>query len=295
MAAVTFITPTYAGDLERFCLQRESIVRCGITIPQVAIVDHEDLPLFKEIPFQNNLTLLSTQDVLPPKIEARRFAWGCRRRELRYWLHRPAIHGWMIQQLLKLVAAAVIQTEGIICLDSDTLFVDNVRAEDFYSSDGRLHLYETNDDLDAEMAEWPAHSMRFLGIKPTHQPLMRYTHAPVPFHRQVLLDMQDFVQKRYSKPWTNAFLDAEMVFEYTTYGVYARHIHGLENLAPVRPPLTVYCWWPEQVKRIEHDFLARIRENNGKAVLINSNIGFPVSSYRHLIEQAWSLRSVLKA
>ncbi len=289
---VTLVTPTFSGDLERFCLQRESIERCGIDLPHVAIVDHEDLPVFRDIPFNRGLTLVSTRDVLSRKIEQRRLAWGMRRREpKRWWFTRAGepIHGWGIQQLLKLSAPSVVDTEGIVCLDCDTFFVRTITAEDFFSIDGRLHLYETNDDIDAEMAEWPSHCMRFLGIKPTGQRLWRYTHSPVPLRRDVLLDMQVHIQKLHCRPWAEAFIDQrDWVLEYTTYGVYARHINGLEGVAPVHPPLSVYYWWPEQAESLERDFSERISGDQAKAVLVNSNIARPVSLYRHLAEEAWS-------
>ena len=289
MKQVTFITPTYAHDVERFLLQRESIERCGIEIPHVAIVDHEDIALFKRLPFQRNLTILSTREILTAKLEARRIAWGARRRELRYWKGRPPIHGWMVQQILKLAAPSVVNTDGIVCLDSDTFFVRRVVHEDFYTPEGKLHLYETEDDLDAQMAEWPAHSMRFLNIEPMHMPLKRWTHAPVPMQRRIVEDMQKYIESIHHKFWGDAVADGDMIFEYTTYGVYARLINQLADVAPVKPPLTVYYWWPEQIKTIEQDFLPRIEQSGGKAVLINSNIGRSVSDYRGLAESAWKV------
>jgi len=44
---VALITPTCDRDLERFAFQRESIERCAIELPQVAIVDSEDVALFE--------------------------------------------------------------------------------------------------------------------------------------------------------------------------------------------------------------------------------------------------------
>jgi hypothetical protein len=63
--SLIFLTPTFARDYERFCLQRESMRRCGIDIPHIAVVHDEDLAVFKQTPHRNNLTLLSTADVLP--------------------------------------------------------------------------------------------------------------------------------------------------------------------------------------------------------------------------------------
>ena len=174
-----------------------------------------------------------------------------------------------------------------MCLDSDTFFVRRVDHEDFYTPDGKLHLYETEDDLDAEMAEWPAHSMRFFNIKPTHMPLKRWTHSPVPMHRRIVVEMQQCIESIHHKFWGDAVAESEMIYEYTTYGVYARMINQMVDIAPVRPPLTVYYWWPEQMKTIAQDFLPRIKQNGGKAVLINSNIGRSTSEYRAFAESAW--------
>ena len=69
---VTFVTPTYAGDFERFCLQQESIERLEINIPQVAVVQDEDRALFDRLTYRKNLTIVSTRDVLPAAIESRR-------------------------------------------------------------------------------------------------------------------------------------------------------------------------------------------------------------------------------
>ena len=61
--------------------------------------------------------------------------WKISRKDYRYWITGTGIHGWMIQQLLKLAAPAVVKTEAIVCLDSDTFFVDTVRLEDFVAPD----------------------------------------------------------------------------------------------------------------------------------------------------------------
>jgi len=291
-SAAVFLTPTFARDFERFCLLRESIERCGIDIPHVAIVNHEDLGRFANVPFRRNLTLVSTADVLPAAIETRRKLWGVRRRfHPRHWLSGRGIHGWGIQQLLKLAAPACTEADAIICLDSDLFFVDRVTANDFFGAGGRLHLYETLDDLDAQMAEWHAHALRFLGLPTVGQTPRRYTHAPVPWRRGVLLDLHRFIEQRHGRPWMDAVADADRIAEYTLYGTFARNIDGLKLSEPVSPRLTLSYWWPDQVERFADDFLDRIQHGNFKAALIQSNAGHPIMEYRDLIEQAWTMRS----
>jgi hypothetical protein len=285
---VTLVTPTFWGDLERFRLQRESIARCGITIPQIAIVQHEDLPLFAEFRNDENLTLLSTADVLPAALERRRRASRYKRRDPRRWQALRPVHGWFAQQFCKLAGAAMCKTEGAVCLDSDIVFVRKLEDRDFFAPDGTLHLYETSDDLDVEMAGWLSESMRFLGVKTQGKPLARYIHALATLHAEVTRDMQRFITKRHHGHWAKA-MEAYNVYEYPTYGVFARHVQGLNHLTAVRPEICLYYWWKSHFDSMDQDFVQRVLGSACKAVLINSNGGRPVSSYRHLVEQAWAV------
>ena len=290
---LTLLTPSCARDLERFALQRESIRRCGIDLPHVALVNAEDAAAFEALPHQSNLRIVTTADVLPAKIEARRRAWRISRRDWRYWVTGKGISGWMAQQLLKLAAPEIVETESVLCLDSDTLFVRRVDDTDFHAADGRLHLYETDDDLDVEMAEWQAHSLRYLGLSTTGVPLARWTHSPVPLQCGVLKEMRDALQARHRKPWMEAIIDGSRITEYTTYGVYARYIDQLRRVKPHRPGLCVYYWWSAQAQTLGEDLARRVRDERGKMVLINSNIGRPVSAYRAAIESVWDEQAVL--
>jgi hypothetical protein len=288
--SVTLVTPSYAKDLERFTLQRESIERCGIDLPHCVLVNHEDLALFEKIPFRRNLRILSTRELLPPRFEARRLGWGKPRRSLAHWKGRPGIHGWYIQQLLKLAAPQVVETEGIVCLDSDTLFVDRLTADDFFAPDGRMHLFET-EDTDCEMGEWYIRSLKFLGESLRNRPVLRTTHSPVPMHRQVMLDMQTHIEKQHGVFWMEAMARTEMIMEYSTYGAFARYVDKLRHVVPARPqPLSLYFWWSEDMDHLLTDLVERVQATRPKTVLINSSHGRPVSAYRALIEQAWAIQ-----
>jgi len=285
--SATLVTPTYSRDFERFAFLRESIERCGIDLPHIAIVDTESVPQFRDIPHKKNLTLLSSEDILGRTMDRRRQVFGIRRRDYRYWITGKGVHGWMAQQLMKLAAARVVTTDAMICLDSDTFFVDRVTAADFTTPDGRVHLYETSDDLDVEMAEWYAHSLRFLGVREVGVTLRRFTHSPVPMHTQVVRDMQTEIEKQHGMNWMEAMIQAERITEYTTYGTYARHIDNCRRTAPVPPALTLYYWWKTEGARLAEDFDTRVSQIKPKMVLINSNMGIPVEEYRQLAMRVW--------
>ena len=80
------------------------------------------------------------------------------------------------------------------------------------------------------MAEWQAHSLRYLGLSTTGVPLARWTHSPVPLQYGVLKEMRDALQARHRKPWMEAIIDGSRITEYTTYGVYARYIDQLRRV-----------------------------------------------------------------
>ncbi len=287
MPGLTLLTPTFRRDLERFALQRESIERCGIDLPHLAIVNTEDLDLFQRIPFQKNLTFLTTRQVLGKTMDRRRQVWRVSRKDYRYWITPAGIAGWLAQQLMKFAAAEHISTDAYLCLDSDAFFVRPIFASDFFSDDGRLHLYETDDDVDVEMAEWYAHSLRFLGVKETGVSLRRFTHSPVPMHRGVVRDLLAHIEKQHGISWMEAIVRGDRITEYTTYGAYARHVDELARVWPVRPSLAVYYWWHEEGQSLHDDFHERLASGNPKIVLINSNMGFPAESYRNLVAAAW--------
>lgn len=284
---VTLVTPTFRRDLERFALQRESIERCGIDLPHMAIVNTEDLGLFQQIPFRKNLTLLTTREVLGKTMDRRRQVWRVSRKDYRYWITPPGISGWLAQQLTKLAAASFITTDAFVCLDSDAFFVDRITAADFHAPDGRLHLYETTDDLDVEMAEWYAHSLRFLGIKETGVGLRRFTHAPVPTSVPIVKEMLAHIEQRHKMPWAEAIIRGDRITEYATYGAYARHIDKCRRVCPVRPSLALYYWWQGEAQALHQDFHERLAAAPSKMVLINSNMGLDACTYRDLVAAAW--------
>jgi len=143
------------------------------------------------------------------------------------------------------------------------------------------------------MAEWYAHSLRFLGIKETGVPLRRFTHSPVPMHVGLVLEMQRHIERLHSMPWTEAVIRGDRITEYTTYGTYARHLDNLQQVAAALPALTLYYWWKQQGDRLAEDFDARLaRAPAAKMVLVNSNMGIPLEQYRTLVAGRWDSTSV---
>ncbi len=285
---ITLVTPTYAKDLERFRFQRESIERLGICdrIRHLAVVDHEDLPLFKDIGFDRNLDILSTRQVLPRKIEQRRAARGYRRRDPRYWLTPKPLHGWMVQQIIKLAAVEAVDTEGIVSLDCDTFFVRPIDHGDYFAEDGRMLLFEEDVKAPAKFMDWVISAMKFLKVRLNQAPVNVYTFSAVPMHCGVIADLKRHIEKVHGCAWDRAII-AGNVFEYSLHGVYARFVDQCARQVAVEPTLTLHLWNREDMAGFADHFAQRVANSSAKAAMIQGNMGLSPQVYGPTVRQAW--------
>jgi hypothetical protein len=285
---ITLITPAHAGDLDRFRFQRESIERLDIceTIKHLALVDHEDMPAFKDVGFDRNLELVSTRDLLPRKLEARRRAAPRRRRDIRRYLQPRPLHGWMVQQLLKLAATQIVDTEGVVSMDCDTFFVRPIEHSDYFADDGRMLLFEEDVKPPAEFIDWVISVMKFLGVRLNKAPVNVYTFSAVPLHCGVLEDMKRHIEQRHKRPWLDAIV-AGNVFEYSLHGVYARFIDEFARQTPVAPTLTLHYWDLAAMEDFDQKLSADLAISTAKAAMVQGNMGLKPDDYRAAVEHVW--------
>lgn len=269
---LTLLTPTFGRDLERFALLRESMDRGGVDLPHVAVVHTEDVAAFRAIKHNHRLTVRTTAEVLPPELERRRVARGYPRRDPRHWIRPRPLHGWMSQQYVKILGPSVCETDSVVVLDSDELFVRPVTEDAFFAEDGRLHLYESEGPMTPELAEWFIHAARFFELRMTAVHAAHYTWSPVPVHAAVAAGLMAALEERSGLAWYEA-MDRFQLMEYTALGVYARHLDGCRHQVPVAPRGAKLFCLPEHVeglavklKAVREDpevFLVRVQSNTG--------------------------------
>jgi hypothetical protein len=282
----TLLTCGYRKDIERFALLRESYERCGVEIPHVAVVHTEDLSLFRDLPWQRHLTLLTTAQVLPKHIERGRTAQVYRRRHPLHWIGRKPIGGWWTQQMVKLSSPDFISTPGILSLDSDAFFVRPIQDEDFFAVSGRLHFYEAREGITVTNANWLGRAMHFLGVS-TDNPVRQYIHNPVPMHREVILGLRRCIEAKYKKHWIAAML-AWNATEYCSYAVFAKYLNNLDHLELVRPQVSQSYWTEKDVVDFQTGFPARLRDPMVKIASVQQHTGLTLADFRTPLEAAWS-------
>ena len=270
MESITFVTPSHAGDYERFVFQRESMMRCGIDSPHVVIVHDEDTELFKRAPYRDGLTVLSTRAVLRGEIESLRQA--------------GYVSGWHTQQLTKLAAADVVDTD-YVCVDSDTFWVRPVDTADFRAPGGELRLFEQH-WLSTELVFWLAHSLAAWDTD-LQEPIepVSWVYPIVPLSRDLVQELCVELETRHGAPWARVVLEHGAV-EYSIYGTYARYVRHLDGVVPTEPDLAI-CYWQREFERFDSLPETVAANTSKKAVMVHSHLGVSPEDYRATVERAW--------
>jgi len=244
-----FVTPTYAGDIERVRLQRRCFRETETDIPHFVVVNTEDYQVFRAMFDEcgDDARLLTTADVLPKWVETRR-GKPFRRRDPRRWLRPQRISGWWAQQFVKLLAPEFTAADAFACLDSDTCPIRRVLPGDFFEPDGRLHLFAAPGSGTLTEASWLYRSYQAFSLS-TDVPVHRFVDNPVPMKSGVVRRMREDLERRHDKSCFEVFLKRQLT-EYATYGAYAMHLAGDEIVA-VTPGISATLWFAKDVADLD--------------------------------------------
>ena len=162
---VALLTPSYHKDLERFALLCDSIDRHvkGHERHYVIVADDE-IPLFSRFNSEKRIVLPSSKflpkwlKLIPPFL--------LRRGRRLWWSFRSGpVHGWHIQQLLKISAVSALPEERFCVIDSDNVFFRPFDAG-AYAGGERAPLYVERGAIEADApmhAAWTRSCDRLLG------------------------------------------------------------------------------------------------------------------------------------
>jgi hypothetical protein len=240
---VAFITPTWRGDYERFQLLRASMRAAGLGgVPHYAIVQTEDLPLFRK--GAPEVRYLSTAEVLPAEVEQRRvrFLADTPNRRVQLikrsfykrlgWFPDANFYGWHTQQLVKLVLGRLLPHAVLVRIDSDVIITRPVPVSEFVREDD-VALFEQRGTLQARLKRpgWYGEACRLLDRpwpREAGEETFNYVTHPFVFRAQTLRELLDWLEQRYQRPWWQAMLAQPLV-----------RVHDLRCL---RAPASAFAW-----------------------------------------------------
>jgi len=219
------VTPSYGPDSELCRDLNRSVLRW--TPPDVRhhiIVPRQDLPVFRML--ANDRTIIHDDtEFLPSTIR--------RLPLLNIWINtrRPwlPVRGWITQQLIKLAAAAALDAEAVLLMDSDMVLVAPTDLASF-QQDGRLALYRQPGAVHAGLPrhrQWLKSSHGLLGLdQPGPEDLTDYICWPCAWDPETVRSLLRRVEDIQQVPWQAAVASQLHFSEMMLYGAYVDGVLG---------------------------------------------------------------------
>ena len=237
-----FVTPSYAGDLERCALLCRSM-DAFLTGPwhHYIIVDKPHFNAFKSFAGSRR-TVLHTEDVAPGGMRLlfnMRFIGG---RSL-WWSRDTGLSlGWHLQQMIKVGIAEHVSEEGLAYCDSDTFFL---RPFDVGSltRGGKFRLFRDARRASLESIANPSYtkaSLEMLGTQNSAGTYHSYIDNFVTWHRPTVLALCGYLAERFQGKWQRALRHRVQFSEYILYGLFVEEVqktnphHFVDNLSLCR-------------------------------------------------------------
>nr|WP_233507739.1 DUF6492 family protein [Spongiactinospora gelatinilytica] len=219
------ITPSYGPDSELFGeLHRSVLHHTSEDTVHHVIVPTADQAVFAR--FAGPRCRIWTEPELLPRRYVRVPRSGLWANLRRPW---PPVRGWVIQQALKIAAAANVDADVALLLDSDVVLVRPTHAENF-TTDDRLSLYRVEDGVHAGMdrhIKWHHAARGLLGLPATRAlPLPDYVSSLNFWDPALVREMQERITKVTGRHWMDAFNSHLHISEFILYGVFVDEVVG---------------------------------------------------------------------
>lgn len=282
---ITFFTPTYRNDAQRFQLLRESIRRYyrGKATHVIAI-PHADEGLFRRLTQGDDVQIVFQDDLVDKRFYPA--AWYTALKRLlpsQAWRFDKFAgrNGWIIHIIVKLSINQFIKDKPAVLLDSDSFFTRPFSAKDLDSpADQRVLVKWIMETPIPGQQRHLRRTREILGA-PEGSMSHNYQSNPEIWYPDWVEKLQNHLEKKYAKPWQEALFDAGTISSSALYGTYVDEIIHPEDLK-VRGPFPYFIAWDEQSYE---SFLRNPRESIGDNfyAVIQSNLGHAVDEYRDLV------------
>jgi hypothetical protein len=285
MSELAVLTPSFAGDAEIFADLHRSVLEFTPedTVHHV-FVPERDKHLFAR--FEGpRCRLLTSRELLPARYV--RIGKGDSYVNLRApW---PPVRRWVMQQAIKMAAAAQIDADVVVIADSDVVLVRSITLDRFLVGDQRL-LFRTDDGVHAGMDRhviWHRVSRELVGLPPEERlPLPDYVSSFNFWDPATVRAMLARITESTGKDWLDAFTSQLHISEFMLYGVYVDEVQHASG--PRLPGDTSICHndWRRTPMSLE-DALAFAEELRPEAVamMISAKSNTPVDIRRAAIER----------
>lgn len=279
--SLALITPSYAPDFELCADLAESVLRfTGPEVQHYILVPATDLGAFSALAGSRTMVQDAGQFLSWPFLK---IPWT------NIWLNVrrpfPPVRGWVAQQIVKLAAAASMDTDVVLLIDSDVLLIRGIDASSFAPS-GQLRLFETPDGVDESLPRhrlWHGAARRLLGLPVLNAAVLPdYICWPCAWSPEVVRLMLERVESVTGLPWATA-IGRELHFsEMILYGVYVREVLAAED----GTTSTMRCLNHSDEIALDEPALRSLLKGAGPddiAIMISAKSGTPLGVRRRVL------------
>lgn len=297
MGELTFFTPSYRGDLERFVLLRESVRRFYHgKARHFVVVPREDILLFKRALKADNVEIAVQNDFVDSYYYPHKWYPLLKRFIPNQAWHFQAYagrQGWIIQQIVKLSLPEIVTEGAIAILDSDIVFIrpfDNSDLE--IEGDKRILVRDEPKTESGKHRKYMEKARRLLGL-PLGSTGHHYMAYPAIWYTDWVRELRRYIESTYGKSWQRVLYEANSISEYQLYGVFIEEILKPFNLKIRLKPFHYGIWDHDDLKRfMSGELIIDKRDLHDKplCVAVQSNLQIPVDEYKKQIETLWGIK-----
>jgi hypothetical protein len=225
MTRLAVITPSYEPDFG-LCenLSRSVLENSAETVHHHIIVPRRDLELFGRLAGART-HIRCEADFLPSSFVPVPFT----KYSVNFRRPFPPVRGWILQQVLKLAAAAAFHDDAVVLVDSDIEFIRPFTPETFVRQ-GVVRFYRKPNADDERLPRhmiWHRVARTLLGLPPPGPPpYPNYVSSLLAWDPAIVRRMLSHISDIMGRSWPTV-VGAQLHFsEWTLYGVYVDHVVG---------------------------------------------------------------------
>jgi hypothetical protein len=241
MKTVALVTTSHRSDIERFRLLCDSIDRFVTGYERhYVIVNDDDMSSFAPYNTGRRVVLPCSQllpwwlKLLPTFLlrNGRRVWWS---------FYSAPVHGWQVQQLVKIAAVSRLPEERFCIIDSDNVFFRRFDAAAYAGRD-QAPLYADPKAINPDMplhTVWLQNCDRLLGLAATELPADDYIGNAIVWDKLTLQQMISTIERVTGRSWAAVLCRTRKFSEYLLYGCFVRQsaqhmrTHELVTVSPV--------------------------------------------------------------
>jgi hypothetical protein len=243
MTRLSVITKSFAPDFE-LCsdLHRSLLEYSPDSVDHHIIVPRQDLRLFG--PLAGPRTHIRCDaDFLPSSFVAVPFGnWVVNLAQ-----PLPPVRGWILQQIIKLAAAAGSEDDVVLVVDSDVEFVQPFTPEIFVHR-GIVRFYREPNKVDEHLPRhmiWQRVARSLLKLPTRTGPYADYVASMMAVNPAVVRQMLSRVAATSGVPWHTAIARQVHFSEWTLYGVFVEESIGAEGASFCSDDPLCHGYWDE--------------------------------------------------